>query len=141
MDDEIPTGIVTDLLLPGDLRGELCIASITIADSHRLLRFRIDPGNAFQRHGYLRSFDGARFIIGMGERYLPDDKNSHVCGSDGVPADDIPDQLRTLATWARASDADRGHWLDSRPPFKPDWSAHKAADHRRDIRHRRMRPH
>jgi hypothetical protein len=48
-DDQIPIGIITEELLPDDLRTELCIARVTIADNHKLLRFRIDPGSAFER--------------------------------------------------------------------------------------------
>jgi hypothetical protein len=123
MDDQIPADLVTDLLLPDDLRAELCIATVTIADSHRLLRFRIDPGNAFERHGYLRTFDGTRFLIGIAERYLPSDKNTHVCGSDGIPASDIPGQLRTLSGWAYTWDTNREPWRFAYRRRIPAWSA------------------
>jgi hypothetical protein len=120
MDNEqIPFDVITDELLPGDLRTELCIARVTIADQHKLLRFRIDPGSAFERRGYLRTLDGTRFLIGLSERYLPDDKPVHLCGSDGVPAADIPDQLRCLSGWAYTYDADRQPWQDARPRREP----------------------
>jgi hypothetical protein len=122
---QIPPDIITDELLPGDLRSELCIPRITIADNHKLLRFRIDPGSAFQRHAYLRTIDGTRYLIGLNERYLPDDKPAHVCGSDGVPAADIPDQLRALSGWAYAHDADREHWQDARPCREPSWASYQ----------------
>jgi hypothetical protein len=123
--DQIAPDIVTDELLPGDLRTELCIARITIADNHKLLRFRIDPGGAFERHGYLRTIDGTKYLIGLSERYLPDDKPAHVCGSDGVPTTDIPDQLRTLSGWAYTHDADREHWQDARPCREPAWTSYQ----------------
>ncbi|HXL87659.1 MAG TPA: hypothetical protein VN969_01535 [Streptosporangiaceae bacterium] len=124
-DDQIPIGIITEELLPDDLRTELCIARITIADNHKLLKFRIDPGSAFERRAYLRAVDGARFLIGLSERYLPDDKLTHVCGSDGVPAADIPDQLCCLSAWAYASDADRDHWQDAFARREPTWTKYQ----------------
>jgi hypothetical protein len=124
-DDQIPIGIITEELLPDDLRTELCIARVTIADNHKLLRFRIDPGSAFERRAYLRTVDNGRFLIGFGERYLPDDKLTHVCGSDGVPAADIPDQLRCLSAWAYASDAGRSHWQDALARREPGWTKYQ----------------
>jgi hypothetical protein len=123
--NQIPIGTITDELLPGDLQTELCIARVMIADNHKLLRFRIDPGAAFERRGYLRTIDGTRFLIGLSERYLPDDKPAHVCGSDGVPATDIPDQLRCLSAWAYASDAGREHWIFARPSREPAWTRYQ----------------
>jgi hypothetical protein len=122
---QIPLDIITDELLPGDLRTELCVARITIADNHKLLRFRIDPGSAFERRGYLRIVDGTKFLIGLSERYVPDDKPAHVCGSDGVPAADIPDQLRCLSGWAYARDADREHWQDAMARREPGWTRYQ----------------
>ncbi|MBV9444661.1 MAG: hypothetical protein JO345_02000 [Streptosporangiaceae bacterium] len=129
MDEEqIPISMVTDLLLPGDLRGELCIRNIAIDNDQRLITFRIDPGNAFARRGYVRNLDGARFLVGVSERYLPDDPRRHVCGSDGIPAGDVPDQLRVASGWAYTWDAARNHWLDARQRHAPAWS-----DSRSDI--------
>lgn len=122
MDDHIPIDMVSDLLLPTDLRGELCITNITIDHAQRLITFRIDPGNAFARRGYVRNIDGARFLVGVSERYLPDDPRRHVCGSDGIPAADVPDQLRAASGWAYTWDAERDHWLDARTPHTPAWS-------------------
>jgi hypothetical protein len=123
--DQLPLDVITDELLPGDLRTELCIARVTIADHHKLLRFRIDPGSAFERRGHLRTLDGTRFLIGLSERYLPDDKPAHLCGSDGVPAADIPDQLRCLSGWAYTYDADRQHWQDASPRRESTWTSYQ----------------
>jgi len=126
--DQVPIAMITGLLLPADLRTELCITGITTDGDQQLLRFRIDPGNAYQRRGYVRNIEGAQFNIGVAERYLPDGPRRYLCGSDGIPAGDVPDQLRAASGWAYTWDADRDHWLDARPRHTPAWSGR-----RRDI--------
>lgn len=121
-DVQVPIDMVTDLLLPQALRAELCITGVQVSGDHELLRFRIDPGSAFQRRGYVRNTDGARFVVGVSERYLPDGPRTEVCGCSGVPAGDVPDQLRTLSGWAYTWDGERDHWYDARPRLTPAWA-------------------
>lgn len=118
----IPIDMVTDLLLPPVLRAELCVAGVQVSGDHELLRFRIDPGGAFQRRGYVRNSGGARFVVGVSERYLPDGPRTEVCGSSGVPAGDVPDQLRAASGWAYTWDGERDHWYDARPRLTPPWT-------------------
>ena len=118
-DDQVPIEMVSELLLPVSLRAEMCITSVTVSPDNELLTFRLDPGNAFERRGYIRSAGGGRFLIGMAERYLPDGERAHVCGSDGLPAGDVPDQLRAASGWAYTWDGERDHWLDARAPLSP----------------------
>jgi hypothetical protein len=127
-DERAPIDPLTDTLLPRSLRTELCIASVMISGDHELLRFRLDPGSAFQRRGYVRSTDGTRFLVGISERYLPDGPRAEVCGSTGIPAADVPDQLRTASGWAHTWDRERDHWYDARPRLTPAWKGS-----RRDI--------
>jgi hypothetical protein len=122
MDDQLPIDMVSDILLPRDLRSELCIAGAFLENEPGLLTFRIDPGGAFQRRGYVRNIEGARFLVGLSERYLPDGPRVRVCGSDGIPAGDVPDQLRAASGWAYSWDAERDHWFDARPRLTPVWS-------------------
>jgi hypothetical protein len=122
MDDQMPIDMVSDLLLPRDLRIELCITGAFLENAPGLLTFRIDPGGAFQRRGYVRNIEGGRFLVGLSERYLPDGPRVRVCGSDGIPVDDVPDQLRAASGWAYSWDAERDHWLDARPRVTPAWS-------------------
>jgi hypothetical protein len=122
MDDQLPIDMVSNILLPRDLRSELCIAGAFLENEPGLLTFRIDPGGAFQRRGYVRNVEGARFLVGLSERYLPDGPRVRVCGSDGIPAGDVPDQLRAASGWAYSWDAERDHWFDARPRLTPGWS-------------------
>lgn len=118
----VPIDMVADLLLPAALRAELCITVVQISGDHELLRFRIDPGGAFERRGYVRNTGGARFVTGVSERYLPDGPRTEVCGSSGVPAGDVPDQLRAASGWAYTWDGERDHWYDARPRLTPPWT-------------------
>jgi hypothetical protein len=122
VNDQVPISLVCEDLLPRDLRAELCIAGIAVDGGQQLVRFRIDPGGAFQRGGFVRSESGARFLVGVTERYLPDGPRQRVGGSDGVPAGDVPDQLRAASGWAYTWDRDRDHWRDARPAQSPPWA-------------------
>lgn len=122
------------VILPADLSSELCIANLTSAAGNRLLQFRIDPGDAFERRAFIRYGLDGRFHLGIREMYLPDDLYRNVCGSDGIPASDIPDQLRTLSGYAYTLSAGRPHWTQARRVVKPvrsggQWAAApRAAD-------------
>lgn len=111
---EPPVGVI----LPADLSSELCIANIAGAGS-RLLLFRIDPGDAYERRAFIRCGPDNRFHLGIREMYLPDDLYRNVCGSDGIPAGDIPDQLRTLSGWAYTLATGRPHWTRARRTVRP----------------------
>lgn len=127
MDDRVPIDMISELLLPRSLRAELCVTGIAVSHDHELLTFRIDPGGAFERRGYVRNTGGTRFLVGVSERYLPDSDRAHVCGSDGLPAGDVPDLLRMASGWAYTWDKARDHWLEARQPMEPDWSGSEAA--------------
>lgn len=120
-DDQVPIGMLADVLLPDGLCAELGVASI-LAEDDCLLTFRIDPGNAFARRAYIRNAEGTKFLVGVSERYLPNDPRRHVCGCDGIPAGDVPDQLRVVSGWAYNWDAEREHWQDARPQRTPSWT-------------------
>jgi hypothetical protein len=114
--------LICEDLLPRDLRTELCVAGIAVDDGQQLVRFRIDPGSAYQRRGFVRNEPGVGFLVGVTERYLPDGPCLRVGGSDGVPAGDVPDQLRAASGWAYTRDRDREHWRDALGVQRPPWS-------------------
>jgi hypothetical protein len=118
MNDQMPI----DVLLPRDLRTELCITGLTVESDPSLLTFRIDPGNAFQRRAYVRNMGSGRFVVGISERYLPDGPRVTVCDSSGIPAGYVAEQLRASSGCAYTWDAERDHWLDARPRLTPAWS-------------------
>jgi hypothetical protein len=111
MTDEISAAMVQELL-PRDLRGELCIASLTLGIGNRALGFRMDPGYSFERRG-LVLLDRGTFRIGIDDRYRPGDGLEHMAAGRGTREPQVPDELRRLAGDAWTLSTARPHWRDS----------------------------
>jgi hypothetical protein len=108
----IPESLVPDLL-PADLRGELCIADIGLQGDGQVLRFRMDPGRAFERRGTIGDAGGGWYFVSVADRHCPGDPPAAVTATFGMTAAEVPDELRGAAgrAWSRA--AARPPWRDS----------------------------
>lgn len=123
-DDPTPIGQLHDLLLPGDLRIELCIVGVTLNEGGKVLRFRLDPGRAYARNGYIRDLAGS-FTIGIHQRYLPGDKPAELTGAHGIPLGDVSDELRAASARAYDLTHDKPHWREACPEQSPAWTQHQ----------------
>jgi hypothetical protein len=112
MSDLMPAGLLLELL-PRDLCAELCIADVTVQDHGRALRFRLDPGRAFERSGSIEDAGGEWYNVGIRERYRPGDRLSYISGSSGMSAVEVPDELRGAAGRAYSRTAALPHWRDA----------------------------
>jgi hypothetical protein len=121
MNDPVPIGQLHDLLLPGELRLELCIVGVSVSEDGKALRFRLDPGRAYARHGYIRGVDGG-FTIGLLQRYLPGDNPDEITGVHGVVFRDVPDEVRAASARAYDLTRDRPHWRETCPEQTPEWT-------------------
>jgi hypothetical protein len=120
MTDSVPLGQLHDLLLPADLQIELCITGITEARDGKVLRFRLDPGRAYARCGWINSA-GSSYLIGITQRYLPGDKPEEITGTYGVTLNQVPDEIRSASARAYDLAASRPHWLAACPRTFPEW--------------------
>lgn len=107
------TGSLLLQLLPRDLRGELCLAGIDPRSPGNVIRFRMDPGHAFERRGTVTGSGGGWYRIRIADRHRPGDLLAGAAGTCGMAAADVPDGLRAAAgrAWTRA--AARPHWRDT----------------------------
>jgi hypothetical protein len=121
MDEQTPIGQLHDLLLPADLRIELCIVDLTATQDGRVLRFRIDPGRAYARNAYVRAL-GDSYSIGIYQRYLPGDKPVEIAGAHGLPLADVPNELRAASGHAYDLTAGKPHWREACPGRSPGWT-------------------
>jgi hypothetical protein len=112
MSDLMPVGLLLELL-PRDLCAELCIADVTVQDHGRALRFRLDPGRAFERSGSIEDAGGEWYNVGIRERYRPGDRLEYISGSSGMSAVEVPDELRGAAGRAYSRTAALPHWRDA----------------------------
>lgn len=119
MGDRIPIGLPDDLLLPAEVRIELCITGLTVKDDGRLLRFRLDPGRAFERHAFIRDAGHSWYSITIRERYRPGDRPAEVSGAFGMIAAEVPDELRGAAGRAHSRTAALPHWREAFEPVTP----------------------
>lgn len=112
MADMISESLVPDLL-PAELRGELCIADAALHDEGRMLRFRMDPGRAFERRGTISDAGDGWYHVTIADRHRPGGPLAVVTAAFGMTAAEVPDELRGAAgrAWSRA--AARPHWRDA----------------------------
>jgi hypothetical protein len=109
---EISAGMVNDLL-PRDLRGELCVAGLTLAKDRRALEFRMDPGHSFERRAVIRLGDDGPCQLLVADRFVPGAELDGALAIGSVAGADVPDQLRRLAGQAWTNSTARPHWRDA----------------------------
>lgn len=111
-------------LLPTDLRAELRIASIhQVADQ---LRFRLNPGHAFELLGWIFRWEDGKYWAGTGQRYQPNVPMTTVAAGTGLTADRFPKWLRAAIRHASVLGADEPAWQRARQPvpaWEVSWSA------------------
>jgi hypothetical protein len=108
--------------LPGDIQAELGIAGETIRQSGGHLTFRMDPGNLFERRGYLHGNQDGTWNIGILQRYLPDEQPQPITRASARTLAELPAALRLAVTVARGSTAYCPHWLDQARVAASPWS-------------------
>ena len=112
MSSLIPGDVILDLL-PRDLRAELCIVGIATSGQGEGLRFRMDPGRAFERFGTIEDVGGDWYSVEIRERYRPSDQLVLISGAFGMSAPEVPDELRGAAGRAYSRTATNPHWRDA----------------------------
>ncbi|MBV9444663.1 MAG: hypothetical protein JO345_02010 [Streptosporangiaceae bacterium] len=121
MSAEPQLDMLTSRILTAEIQAELGIAPETIRPDGHFLRFRLDPGNLFERHGLLRDYLDDSYGLGISQRYRPHETLVGVAGASASIVD-LPDQLRAAVTFARDRDAHLPHWLETRRRESPAWS-------------------
>jgi hypothetical protein len=105
-------GELASMLLTRDVQEELGIVSETIGHYGRYSGFRMDPGNLFERRGYLYDKQDGTWDIAIIQRYLPDEQLQLVSRADARPLAGLPAALRQAVSVARGSTAYCPHWLE-----------------------------
>lgn len=103
-----------EILIPAPLRAELHMAGGRFWSDDRYLRFRADPGRAFELHGFVLDAGDGRYHAGFSQRYQPDGQPTCVTAGTGLTADTIPDHLRHGVAHAK-------HLVASRPGWHRTW--------------------
>jgi hypothetical protein len=82
----------------------------------------MDPGNLFERRGYIYGKQDGTWDIGIIQRYLPDEQPQLAARADAVPLPGLAAALRKVVSVARGSTAYCPHWLDrARVASSPWW--------------------
>jgi hypothetical protein len=100
------------MLLTGDVQEELGIIGETVSHFGSYFSFRMDPGNLFERRGYLYDKQDGTWDIGIIQRYLPDEQAQLISRADARPLAGVPAALRQAVSVARGSTAYAPHWLE-----------------------------
>jgi hypothetical protein len=98
-------------------QSELGIAGRTIRVDGQSLRFRLDPGSLFERHGWLCAAAGGWCSTGISQRHGPDEPLAWAAGVTAPP--DVA--LRIAVQDARGCAADLPHWLSTCQPGTGQW--------------------
>jgi hypothetical protein len=109
------------IVLPRDVKEELGIVSETIRHYGGYLSFRMDPGNLFERRGYLYDKQDGTWDIGILQRYLPHEKIATAASADARPLAGLPAALRDSVALARGGNAYCPHWLERSRYETPPW--------------------
>jgi hypothetical protein len=126
--DQVAIGPISRLLLPAGLVSELNIASIRAEPGRRQLSFRLEPGEAFERRGFIRHDPAEGFSVAIAERYLPQHDLVLVCGCTGVSASRVAATVLEAADYAQIRETGRVHWWFSHPDQVPAYGTRPAAD-------------
>jgi hypothetical protein len=110
------------MLLTGDVQEELGIVGETVRHFGSYFSFRMDPGNLFERRGYLYDKHDGIWDIGIIQRYLPDEQSQLISRANARPLAGLPAALRQAVSVARGSTAYCPHWLERvRVATSPWW--------------------
>lgn len=103
-----------------ELVAELGVVGETARSDDRHLRFRLDPGNLFERLGQIRSNPDGTYTVRVTQRYRPHEPMMWVASATAILAD-VPGVLGAAVRYARDRDANLPHWLLTRRRETP-WS-------------------
>jgi hypothetical protein len=113
---------LASMLLTRDVQEELGIIGETVSHFGSYFSFRMDPGNLFERRGYLYDKQDGTWDIGIIQRYLPDEQAQLISRADARPLAGVPAALRQAVSVARGSTAYSPHWLErARGTTSPWW--------------------
>ena len=122
MDEQVPLVSVCDLLLPAELQAELCITGLTASTDGMTLQFRLDPGRAYARDGYIHAPGTGLFMIGIRQCYLPVDQPEEITSTHGVTIRHVAEEVRSASARAYDQTADKPHWRQACEEYEPGWS-------------------
>ena len=108
-------------VLTPELTAELGVVRDPARDDDRHLRFRLDPGNLFERDGQIRVNPDGTYTVRVTQRYRPHEPVMWVASATAILAD-VPGVLRAAARYAHDRDEQLPHWLVSRRRETPPWS-------------------
>jgi hypothetical protein len=114
-------GELEDQVLIPEIQEELGIVGETIRHFGGYLTFRMDPGNLFERRGYLYDKQDGTWDIGILQRYLPDEQPQLMSRADARPRAELPAALRQAVSVARGSTAYCPHWLERATVATSPW--------------------
>jgi len=109
-----------EILIPTPLRAELHMAGARYWTNDRYLSFRVDPGRAFELHGFIRDVGDDRYHTAFSQRHRPDEQPTWVTAGTGLTADSLPDHLRHAVAHAASLAARRPGWYQARKSA-PEW--------------------
>jgi hypothetical protein len=105
-------GELEDQVLIPEIQEELGIVRETIRHFGGYLAFRMDPGNLFERRGYLYDKQDGTWNVGIIQRYQPDEQPQLTSRADARRLTELPGALREAVSVARGSTAYCPHWLE-----------------------------
>jgi hypothetical protein len=88
-------------LLPASLRTELRMAGGWSWSDDCCLKFRLDPGRAFELQGFIRLADWDRYHGSLSQRYRADGQLIHVVQLTGMTPGSVPERLSDAVVHAR----------------------------------------
>jgi len=110
VDTGVWPGEVPEILIPDPLRAELHMAGGRSWSQDRYLRFRLDPGRAFELHGLILDTGQGRFHASFRQHYRPDQPGVCISAATGMTADSLPGHLRDAVAHASALIVHRPAW-------------------------------
>ena len=117
----LETDDLESMVLTGAAQKELGIVSETIRCNGDCLSFRMDPGNLFERRGYLYDKQDGTWDLRIVQRYLPHELIATAARADARLVAALPAALQDAVSLARGSNAYCPHWLERSRPQTPPW--------------------